>query len=284
MPSQFFIPDPEGQIPSPEGYFGAFGGKFIPEALVAAVDEVAVEYDKAKHDPEFARGARRPPGQLHRPPQLPHRGAPVRRTRRWRTDLPEARRPQPHRLPQDQQRARPGPAHQAHGQDPRHRRDRRRPARRRHGHRLRPVRPRLHHLHGRDRHPAPGPQRRPDAHARRRGHRREVRQPHAEGRHQRGLPRLGRQRRPHPLPLRHGRRPAPLPGHGPRLPPRHRRRGPPPAPGARRTPARRRRRLRRRRLQRHRPLPRLHPGRGRTPHRLRARRATASRPASTRPP
>jgi tryptophan synthase beta chain len=55
MPSEFFIPDPDGQIPSPEGYFGAFGGKFIPEALVAAVDEVAVEYDKAKTDPEFAR-------------------------------------------------------------------------------------------------------------------------------------------------------------------------------------------------------------------------------------
>src|SRR3954462_14695332 len=55
MPSEFFIPDPEGHIPSAEGYFGAFGGTFIPEALVAAVDEVAVEYDKAKHDPEVAR-------------------------------------------------------------------------------------------------------------------------------------------------------------------------------------------------------------------------------------
>src|SRR5213595_40771 len=55
MSSDYFIPDPEGQVPSAEGYFGAFGGKFIPEALVAAVDEVAVEYDKAKHDPEFAR-------------------------------------------------------------------------------------------------------------------------------------------------------------------------------------------------------------------------------------
>ena len=55
MPSTFFIPDPEGRTPSTAGYFGAFGGKFIPEALVAAVDEVAVEYDKAKHDPEFAR-------------------------------------------------------------------------------------------------------------------------------------------------------------------------------------------------------------------------------------
>src|SRR3954447_3991892 len=55
MPSEFFIPDPDGQLPSAEGYFGTFGGKFIPEALVAAVDEVAVEYDKAKSDPEFAR-------------------------------------------------------------------------------------------------------------------------------------------------------------------------------------------------------------------------------------
>ncbi|MDJ1133857.1 tryptophan synthase subunit beta [Streptomyces iconiensis] len=52
--SDFFIPDPQGQIPSAAGYFGAFGGKFIPEALVAAVDEVAAEYEKAKADPAFA--------------------------------------------------------------------------------------------------------------------------------------------------------------------------------------------------------------------------------------
>ncbi|WP_327356790.1 tryptophan synthase subunit beta [Streptomyces sp. NBC_01304] len=54
MPSEFFIPDPEGQVPNAEGYFGDFGGKFIPEALVAAIDEVAVEYEKAKTDPAFA--------------------------------------------------------------------------------------------------------------------------------------------------------------------------------------------------------------------------------------
>ncbi|MEU5026997.1 tryptophan synthase subunit beta [Streptomyces milbemycinicus] len=54
MPSDFFVPDPEGHIPTAEGYFGAFGGQFIPEALVAAVDEVAVEYDKVKSDPSFA--------------------------------------------------------------------------------------------------------------------------------------------------------------------------------------------------------------------------------------
>ncbi|MYX18592.1 tryptophan synthase subunit beta, partial [Streptomyces sp. SID8380] len=35
----FFVPDPEGLSPNTEGYFGRFGGAFIPEALVAAVDE-----------------------------------------------------------------------------------------------------------------------------------------------------------------------------------------------------------------------------------------------------
>ncbi|GAB2505750.1 tryptophan synthase subunit beta [Nocardia heshunensis] len=53
MTREFFIPDPEARIPTAEGYFGDFGGKFIPEALVAAVDEVAVEYEKAKIDPGF---------------------------------------------------------------------------------------------------------------------------------------------------------------------------------------------------------------------------------------
>lgn len=51
MSADFFLPDPEGRVPNPEGYFGAFGGKFIPEALVAAVDEVAAEYEKAKGTP-----------------------------------------------------------------------------------------------------------------------------------------------------------------------------------------------------------------------------------------
>ena len=53
MNGEFFIPASPGQTPNAEGYFGAFGGKFIPEALVAAVDEVAVEYEKAKADPAF---------------------------------------------------------------------------------------------------------------------------------------------------------------------------------------------------------------------------------------
>jgi tryptophan synthase beta chain len=39
--------------PDERGYFGAFGGRFMPEALIAALDEVAAEYDKARIDPEF---------------------------------------------------------------------------------------------------------------------------------------------------------------------------------------------------------------------------------------
>jgi tryptophan synthase beta chain len=54
MNSKFFFPALPGQFPSGDGYFGAFGGKFIPEALVAAVDEVATEYERAKADPGFA--------------------------------------------------------------------------------------------------------------------------------------------------------------------------------------------------------------------------------------
>lgn len=35
-------------------YFGEFGGRFVPESLVAALDELTAEYDVAKKDPEFA--------------------------------------------------------------------------------------------------------------------------------------------------------------------------------------------------------------------------------------
>ncbi|QLY28319.1 tryptophan synthase subunit beta [Nocardia huaxiensis] len=53
MTSKYFIPAVDRQNPSAEGYFGDFGGKFIPEALVSAVEDVAEEYRKAIRDPEF---------------------------------------------------------------------------------------------------------------------------------------------------------------------------------------------------------------------------------------
>jgi tryptophan synthase beta chain len=39
--------------PDTRGYFGLYGGRFVPEALIAALDELDVEYHKALADSEF---------------------------------------------------------------------------------------------------------------------------------------------------------------------------------------------------------------------------------------
>ncbi|EHY88454.1 tryptophan synthase subunit beta [Saccharomonospora azurea] len=39
--------------PDERGHFGPYGGRYLPEALMGALDELAAEYDKAKSDPEF---------------------------------------------------------------------------------------------------------------------------------------------------------------------------------------------------------------------------------------
>ncbi|MFL6143505.1 MAG: tryptophan synthase subunit beta [Labedaea sp.] len=39
--------------PDERGHFGRYGGRFLPEALIAAMDELAAVYDKARLDPEF---------------------------------------------------------------------------------------------------------------------------------------------------------------------------------------------------------------------------------------
>lgn len=42
-------------LPNNEGFFDKYGGQFVPPQLKPALDEVAVEYEKAKNDPEFIR-------------------------------------------------------------------------------------------------------------------------------------------------------------------------------------------------------------------------------------
>ncbi len=44
-----------GAAPDARGRFGAFGGRFVPETIIPALDELAAEYAKAKVDPEFRR-------------------------------------------------------------------------------------------------------------------------------------------------------------------------------------------------------------------------------------
>ncbi len=39
--------------PDARGYYGTMGGRWLPEALVAALDDVADNFEKARHDPEF---------------------------------------------------------------------------------------------------------------------------------------------------------------------------------------------------------------------------------------
>ncbi len=42
-------------VPDHRGRFGKFGGRFVPETLTRALDQLADEYERAKKDPEFKR-------------------------------------------------------------------------------------------------------------------------------------------------------------------------------------------------------------------------------------
>jgi tryptophan synthase beta chain len=35
------------------GYFGAFGGRYVPETLIHALEELEEAYERYKDDPEF---------------------------------------------------------------------------------------------------------------------------------------------------------------------------------------------------------------------------------------
>ncbi|MEX0723956.1 MAG: tryptophan synthase subunit beta [Gracilimonas sp.] len=42
-------------FPDSRGYYGQFGGKFVPEILIPAIQELEVEFNKAKDDPKFQK-------------------------------------------------------------------------------------------------------------------------------------------------------------------------------------------------------------------------------------
>lgn len=56
MPTQF-LPQPssDASLPDENGRFGQFGGRFVPETLVAALDQLEDEYNKASQDPNFQK-------------------------------------------------------------------------------------------------------------------------------------------------------------------------------------------------------------------------------------
>jgi tryptophan synthase beta chain len=45
----------EPLLPDASGHFGRYGGRFVPEALVAALDQLDAEFAAARRDPEFTR-------------------------------------------------------------------------------------------------------------------------------------------------------------------------------------------------------------------------------------
>jgi tryptophan synthase beta chain len=47
-------PTRDAQLPNPHGRFGEFGGRYVPETLIAALDQLATEYQSAKADPGFS--------------------------------------------------------------------------------------------------------------------------------------------------------------------------------------------------------------------------------------
>ena len=42
------------RVPDALGRFGAYGGRYVPETLVAALDQLAAEYERARGDEAFA--------------------------------------------------------------------------------------------------------------------------------------------------------------------------------------------------------------------------------------
>ena len=55
--------------PDANGHWGKFGGRYVPETLVAPLEELTTEFMRVRDDPKFRR-------ELNM----------------WRTNLPEARR------------------------------------------------------------------------------------------------------------------------------------------------------------------------------------------------
>ena len=44
----------QNKLPGKSGHFGVFGGRFVPETLIYALDELDKEYAQAKQDKKFA--------------------------------------------------------------------------------------------------------------------------------------------------------------------------------------------------------------------------------------
>ncbi len=51
--NKMYIPTGATNVPDERGYFGDFGGRFVPETLIPALDELVIAYKDAMADPAF---------------------------------------------------------------------------------------------------------------------------------------------------------------------------------------------------------------------------------------
>ena len=47
------IAEPTDHDPDSRGHFGVYGGRFVPEALMAVIEEVTAAYEKERVNPDF---------------------------------------------------------------------------------------------------------------------------------------------------------------------------------------------------------------------------------------
>src|ERR1700741_1983460 len=49
------IPNPQSSTPDPSGHFGPYGGRYVPEVLMAPLEQLEQAYLEARLDPAFQR-------------------------------------------------------------------------------------------------------------------------------------------------------------------------------------------------------------------------------------
>ncbi len=70
-------PATEATLPDAKGHFGPYGGVFVAETLMAALDELKLEYEAARHDPDFQEEFR------HELRHYVGRPSPIYHAKRW---------------------------------------------------------------------------------------------------------------------------------------------------------------------------------------------------------
>ena len=158
-------PPIQRDVPDELGRFGRYGGQFVPETLMAALDQLEVAYREAREDESFWQELSnlltdyvgRPTPLYHAANLSKKLGGAQGGPQIWlkREDLAHTGA---HKINNAMGQILLG---QAPRQEAHHRRDRRWTARRRNRHRLRHVGSRVHRLHGRRRHPPPSTKRLP---------------------------------------------------------------------------------------------------------------------------